>query len=171
MTGFIMFLHAIVCIFLVLIILMQSGRGGGLTEGFASAESMFGTQTNKFLTRTTTVLCCIFFATCLGIAVLSAQQGKSLMPDSVAPAASSEAVLDPAQAIMDKAAAEAEETLSGIMDGAQDVGEDVVEGLEAAGTEIVEEVQDVVEAVEEAVPTLSEEEPQMLIDPIPAETP
>ena len=84
MTGFVMFLHAVVAIFLIVIILMQSGRGGGLTEGFASAESIFGAKTNEFMIKATTVFATIFLITCLGLAVLSAQKGKSLMSDEVA---------------------------------------------------------------------------------------
>ena len=65
MTGFIIFIHTIICIFLVVIILMQSGRGGGLTENFAAAESMFGAKTNVFLIRGTTILASLFLVTCL----------------------------------------------------------------------------------------------------------
>ena len=36
MTGFFIFLHAVISIMLLVIILMQSGRGGALTESFAS---------------------------------------------------------------------------------------------------------------------------------------
>ncbi|MCK5259517.1 MAG: preprotein translocase subunit SecG [Candidatus Omnitrophica bacterium] len=87
MTGFVMFLHAIVAVLLIVIILMQSGRGGGLTEGFASAESIFGAKTNEFMIKATTIFATIFLITCLGIAVLSAQKSKSLMSSEVFPAA------------------------------------------------------------------------------------
>jgi preprotein translocase subunit SecG len=40
---------------------------------------MFGTKTDAFLTRTTTVLSVLFFLTCLSLAVLAARQSKSLM--------------------------------------------------------------------------------------------
>jgi len=79
-----MFLHAVISILLLVIILMQSGRGGGLTEGFASAESMFGAQTNEFMIKATTVFATIFFVSCLGLAILSSQKGKSLMSSKVA---------------------------------------------------------------------------------------
>lgn len=82
MTGFVMFLHAIISLVLIVIILMQSGRGGGLTEGFASAESMFGAKTNEFMIKGTTVFAGLFLVTCLSLAVLSAQKGKSLMSGS-----------------------------------------------------------------------------------------
>ncbi len=85
MTGFFMFLHGIIAVLLVVIILMQSGRGGGLTESFASAESMFGAKTNEFMIKATTVFATLFFVTCLSLAVTSSQKGKSLMSGKVAP--------------------------------------------------------------------------------------
>ena len=84
MTGLIMFLHALVAILLITAVLMQSGRGGGLTEAFASAESVFGARTNEFMIKTTTVLATVFFLTCIGLAILSSQRGRSLMSNTVA---------------------------------------------------------------------------------------
>ncbi len=84
MIGFLMVIHALVCILLTTVILMQAGRGGGLTESFSSAESMFGAQTNEFMTRATTVLTCVFIVTCLSLAVLSAREGQSIMPTQTA---------------------------------------------------------------------------------------
>ena len=81
MFNFIIVVHILVCILLALIILMQSGRGGGLTEGFAAAESMFGAKTNVVLVRATTVLASLFLSTCLSLAFLSTQKSKSLIPD------------------------------------------------------------------------------------------
>src|SRR5580692_5318769 len=77
--GFILVIHVIVCVLLVITILMQAGRGGGLTETFQSAESMFGTQTNVFMVRTTTVLAAIFLSTSLFLAFNSSKGDKSLM--------------------------------------------------------------------------------------------
>jgi len=77
--GFILFVHIAVAILLVITILMQAGRGGGLAESFASAESMFGTQTNKFLVRTSTVLAVIFLLTSLVLAMYGAKGERSLM--------------------------------------------------------------------------------------------
>ena len=87
MTGFVMFLHAVVAIFLIVIILMQSGRGGGLTEGFGGAESIFGAKTNEFMIKATTIFASVFLVTCLGLAVLSAQKSKSLMSEEAVPLA------------------------------------------------------------------------------------
>lgn len=79
MMNVLFIVHALICALLIGIILIQAGRGGGLVQGFSGVESMFGTKTNAFLTRTTTILAVLFFITCLSLAFLSAQQGKSLL--------------------------------------------------------------------------------------------
>ena len=82
MMGLLITIHVIVCVLLIALILIQRGRGGGLAESFSDVESMFGTKTNAFLTRTTTVLSVLFFITCLSLAVLSVKQSRSLMRDT-----------------------------------------------------------------------------------------
>jgi preprotein translocase subunit SecG len=82
MIAFIITLHIIFCILLIILILIQAGRGGGLVEGFSGVESMFGPKTNVFLTRATTILAILFFTSCVGLAFLSSQQSKSLMRKS-----------------------------------------------------------------------------------------
>jgi preprotein translocase subunit SecG len=77
--GFILVIHVIVCVLLVISILMQAGRGGGLTETFQSAESMFGTQTNVFMVRLTSILAAIFISTSLLLAFKSSKGDQSLM--------------------------------------------------------------------------------------------
>jgi preprotein translocase subunit SecG len=84
--GFILFIHVIAAILLVISILMQAGRGGGLAESFSSAESMFGTQTNSFMVRFSTVAAIIFFCTSLTLAVNAAKGNKSLMNNAKLPA-------------------------------------------------------------------------------------
>ncbi len=79
MMGFIIVLHVIICILLIILVLIQSGRGGGLVDNLSNIESMFGTKTNAFLTKSTTVLSTLFFITCLSLAVLSLRQSRSLM--------------------------------------------------------------------------------------------
>ena len=84
MFGFVIFVHAAICVFLITIILMQSGRGGGLTENFSAAESIFGAKTNVILVKATTVLASIFLVTCLSLAFLSTTRNRSLMTGSSA---------------------------------------------------------------------------------------
>lgn len=79
--GVLIVIHALICVLLIAVILVQSGRGGGLVEGFSGVESMFGPKTNTFLTRTTTVLSTLFLISCVLLAFMSARQSKSLIRD------------------------------------------------------------------------------------------
>jgi len=81
MMTFFIIVHVTACIVLIGLVLIQRGRGAGLVESFSGVESMFGTKTSVFLTRTTTVMSVVFFMTCLALAVLSVKQSKSLMRD------------------------------------------------------------------------------------------
>lgn len=98
MTGFLLFLHAIICVLLVVVILMQSGRGGGLTESFQAAESIFGAQTSSFMIKATTVLTILFLLLSTSLAVISSRKGKSIMPQKI--------VLPDAQPMMPQADSE-----------------------------------------------------------------
>jgi len=79
MLSIVIAIHIIVCIGLIFFILIQSGKGGGLIDSFSSAESIFGSKTNTFLTKTTTGLAITFFITCLLLAFFSVQQNKSIV--------------------------------------------------------------------------------------------
>lgn len=81
MMTFVLIIHVTVCVGLIILVLIQRGRGSGLVESFAGVESMFGTKTSAFLTRTTTILSIMFFLTCLSLAIFSVRQSKSLMID------------------------------------------------------------------------------------------
>lgn len=79
--GLVIIVHILICMLLVGIVLIQSGRGGGLTENFSSMESLFGTKTNSFLTRATAVLATLFIATCLLLTLMSAKRSRSLIQE------------------------------------------------------------------------------------------
>ena len=85
MMTLIIIIHVTACVILITLVLIQRGRGAGLVESFAGVESMFGTKTNAFLTRTTTIMSVVFFTTCLTLAVLSVRQSKSLMRSAKPP--------------------------------------------------------------------------------------
>lgn len=78
-------LHVIVCIFLIAVILLQAGRGGGLADVFGggAASTIFGSKANTFLTRTTVVAAVVFLLTSLTLAVMSAHRARSLMERGV----------------------------------------------------------------------------------------
>jgi preprotein translocase subunit SecG len=82
MIVFLTILHVVVCFVLIIVILVQGGRGQGLTgPSFASGnvQSLFGTQAADFLTKATTVSAICFLVTCLGLNILESRRGKSLM--------------------------------------------------------------------------------------------
>lgn len=104
---FILVIHAIACILLVLAVLMQAGRGGGLTETFSGAENVFGAQTSDFLVRATSILAGVFFTTSLILAFFSAHHDRSLMANQkiVVPAQTSAAKNAAAQTLDEAAKA------------------------------------------------------------------
>ena len=76
----ILVIHILVCFVLIAVILLQAGRGGGLSDAVSgSAQSVFGTRGVAYLTRATTVCAVVFMLTSLGLALLSAKQGHSLV--------------------------------------------------------------------------------------------
>lgn len=85
MFALVITVHVITCALLILIVLIQQGRGGGLVDSLSSAESIFGTKTNAFLVKSTSVLAVIFFITCLSLAFLSVRKSKSLIETSYKP--------------------------------------------------------------------------------------
>lgn len=79
MMGIMIVIHAIICVLLIIIIMIQAGRGGGLVEGFSGVESMFGPKTSTFLTKITSIFSTLFLISCVSLAVLSARQSRSLL--------------------------------------------------------------------------------------------
>lgn len=73
--------HIIICLVLILTILLQAGRGGGLTEAFSGSEqaqSVLGTQAPEMLKKATEISAILFLVTSLGLGMLTARRGKSL---------------------------------------------------------------------------------------------
>ena len=82
----ILIVHVFVSFVLIAVILLQAGRGGGLSDSFGggAAQSMFGTRGAVYLTRATTVCATVFMLTSLSLAVSSVQHGRSLMERAAA---------------------------------------------------------------------------------------
>lgn len=80
MVAFLIVVHIFVCFVLIAVILLQAGRGGGLSDIAGSQpQSILGTQTNAFMTRATEVCAVVFILTSLSLGIISTQKGKSLM--------------------------------------------------------------------------------------------
>ena len=74
MYGLVLTLHLIICLSLVGVVLVQSGKGGGLAGGAfgSSAQTTFGGRgATDFFTRATMVLGGAFFLTSLTLALMS----------------------------------------------------------------------------------------------------
>lgn len=79
MFGLMIAFHMIVCILLIVVVLIQSGRSSGLVEGFSFAESILGTKTPKFFTKLTAVLAVLFMVNCVLLSFLTFQRSRSLI--------------------------------------------------------------------------------------------
>ncbi len=62
-------LFGFVCVFLILLILIQKGRGGGLSSAFGGAggNTAFGTKTGDMLTWVTSVVFLVFLVLSCGL--------------------------------------------------------------------------------------------------------
>ncbi len=85
MVTFLIFVHIIVCVFLVISILLQSSKGGGLAGMFGGGGgigSVFGARgAATFLSKLTMWLSIAFAVTTISIALISSrvQKSKSLV--------------------------------------------------------------------------------------------
>ncbi|MBW2642523.1 MAG: preprotein translocase subunit SecG [Deltaproteobacteria bacterium] len=79
MTTFLIIMHAIVCIAIIMIVLLQTGKGAdmGAAFGGGSSQTLFGsTGGSTFLGKMTTIVAVIFMLTSLGLAYLSGHSMK-----------------------------------------------------------------------------------------------
>ena len=80
MYALVLIIHVIVAVFLIAVILLQTGRGGlGEAMGGAAAQSLFGGGVNTVMSRITAVSAGLFMITCLSLAVLSTGRGRSVI--------------------------------------------------------------------------------------------
>ncbi len=80
--------HVIACIILVLVVLLQAGKGADMGAVFGGASStIFGSSgAGNFLTRLTTGAAIVFMATSLGLTWVGTRGGGStIMPESGLP--------------------------------------------------------------------------------------
>ncbi len=69
-------IHIVVSIFLCLVILLQSGKGGGMGASFGGASSQIfgGRGAGNFLSRVTSIAAVIFFLTSLTLSMMASRQ-------------------------------------------------------------------------------------------------
>ncbi|MDP3919594.1 MAG: preprotein translocase subunit SecG [Candidatus Omnitrophota bacterium] len=82
MSLFLTIIHVIVCFILIAVILLQAGRGQGLSGasfGSGNVQSLFGTGGADFMTKATLVAAVCFIVTCLGLDIIEVQKSRSLL--------------------------------------------------------------------------------------------
>ena len=98
MTVFIVIIHIIVCIGLILIVLLQTGKGASMGAAFGgSSQTIFGSSgATTFLGKITTGVAVVFMVTSLILAFISGPRSKSSVVDSsTAPTRQSAPALPP----------------------------------------------------------------------------
>jgi len=100
--------HILVCIVLIVVVLLQAGRGStiGLSFGGGASQTVFGSSGGKnFFARLTSGLAIVFMITSIFLSILSSRTSRSYrgvmrqMPNASAPAAPEKApVQAPAEA-------------------------------------------------------------------------
>lgn len=92
MSGVLLFIHIVVCLLLVIIVLLQSGKSADLAGAFGGygSQSTFGPRgTATLLSKITTTLAILFMVTSLLLQVLQARKNRSgsVLPGGEKPAA------------------------------------------------------------------------------------
>src|SRR5688572_21393810 len=80
MVTLLTIIHIFVCIFLILVVLLQPGRSGGMGAAFGGAsQAVFGARgATSFLGKVTAVCAAVFMLTSIGLSYLSTSKEKSL---------------------------------------------------------------------------------------------
>ncbi len=84
MVTFLTIVHILICFFLILVVLLQPGRGGGLGSAFGGAgQQVFGGRgAGNFMTKLTWVSAALFIATSVSLAYMASSGDRSLMERS-----------------------------------------------------------------------------------------
>ena len=97
MISAILIIHVIVCFFLILIVLLQTGKGAdiGAAFGGTSTQTLFGsTGGNTFFNKLTIGVATVFMLTCLLLAYFSTKPGTSSIMKKAAETAAARSALE-----------------------------------------------------------------------------
>ncbi len=81
MYTLLVLLFIVVCLFLILVVLLQQGKGADVAAAFgaASSQASFGPRgTTTLMHKLTTGSFVLFVALCIGLSVLTARRGRSV---------------------------------------------------------------------------------------------
>src|SRR4051812_12675283 len=79
MQQLLLIIHILVCVTLIVLILLQHGKGAdaGAAYGGGASQTVFGSQgSTSFLVKVTSGLAVLFFSTCLLLGYLTLHQAK-----------------------------------------------------------------------------------------------
>ena len=89
MSILVIVIHIIVCVALIMIVLLQTGKGAdmGAAFGGGSSQTLFGSSgASTFLSKATTVAAVVFMLTSLTLAYMSGnQKASTIMENGPAP--------------------------------------------------------------------------------------
>ena len=89
MTIFLLTIHVVVCVALIFIVLLQTGKGAdmGAAFGGGSSQTLLGsTGASSLLSKATTIVAIVFMLTSIGLAYVSGHKKQhSVMTDSKIP--------------------------------------------------------------------------------------
>ena len=86
MAQLIVVLHLIVCVLLILIVLLQAGKGAdmGATFGAGASQTVFGSGgAAPFLTKLTTGVAVIFMVTSIGLTILGSKASRKSVVEGI----------------------------------------------------------------------------------------
>src|SRR5512146_1778074 len=77
--------HYFICLFLILVVLLQAGKGGGLGGfGGAATQTVFGgSGAGNLLTKLTSISAVLFMVTSTSLAYISTTSNKDSMSDII----------------------------------------------------------------------------------------
>lgn len=85
MTTILILIHVVVAVFLILVVMLQAGKGADLAGAFGGmgSQTAFGSRgTATLLSKLTTISAIVFMLTSLGLSIVSLQK-KSIIGDEV----------------------------------------------------------------------------------------
>jgi len=159
--------HVVACFLLIIVILLQAGRGQGLASasfGSGNVQSLFGTRAGDFLTKATTVAAILFLVTCISLDIIEAQKSKSLLRASQG---ASPIDIDQIKKALENVKAENVPSTPASPEDKKvsDVVGQAEKAAEAVGNKLVEPVANAVQAAANAVPS------EPVVPAVPAEQP
>ena len=88
MVALVRVIHTLVCLALVVVVLLQQGKGADIGAVFGgSSQTVFGASgAGNFLTRLTAVFAAIFFATAIFLAYASGRRATGSLLEGAMPA-------------------------------------------------------------------------------------